>query len=103
MVSGIASDLLCIYASKARRPVVIQKISRSHIALVILYSGEPLSDCVEMAYLNTILFYFEDLVLYFSVDFFVDVFIIIFDFENLALLSRVGFSEMKVSQEGINC
>ena len=56
-----------------------------------------------MAYLNTILFYFEDLVLYFSVDFFVDVFIIIFGSENLALLSRVGFSEMKVSQEGINC
>ena len=82
---------------------MIQKINKSHIALVILYSGAPLSHCVEMAYLNTILFYFEDLVLYFSVDFFADVFIIIFDSENFALLSRVGFTEMKVSHEGINC
>ena len=82
---------------------MIQKINKSHIVLVILYSGAPLSHCVEMAYLNTILFYFGDLVLHFSVGFFVDIFIIIFGSENLALSSRVGFSEMKVRQEGINC
>ena len=64
-------------------------INQVHTPQVILYSGEPLSHHVEMAYLNTcakshsILFKFR----------------ILFDFENLTLSCRGGFEETKVNQK----